>query len=129
MGDAVSRRRFFPCGCMGKGIKGGRFMGKKVVQKQAAEAPLVEEPRAPLETAGLSADAEVPRQEQQSGAARSDGPKSPVHTIRIGRLWCKIWENRHQEQGVWYSVRITRSYRDAAGQWKSSDSMGRDDLL
>jgi hypothetical protein len=105
---------------MGKGINGGRYMAKKVKPKQAADAS--------VESPGLSGETEAPREEQQAGAVRGEGPKTPVHTIRIGRLWCRIWGNRHPDQGVWYSVRITRSYRDASG-WKSSDSMGRDDLL
>lgn len=39
-----------------------------------------------------------------------------------------IWANQ-TEQGVFYSVKITRFFKDAEGEWRNSDSFGRDDLL
>ncbi|MEM9416317.1 MAG: hypothetical protein AAGA29_12695 [Planctomycetota bacterium] len=51
----------------------------------------------------------------------------PVHQIRIGRIRAAIWANA-TEHGLWHNVTFERSYKDG-GDWKSSDSFGRDDLL
>lgn len=59
---------------------------------------------------------------------RTEGRK-PARTFRIGRLWCNIWENHHPETGTWYSVSLTRSYRDKENQWQTSANLGKDDLL
>lgn len=53
----------------------------------------------------------------------------PAHEVRLGRLRATIWANQHAEQGTWYSVTLSRSYKDGQGQWKSAQSFGRDDLL
>ncbi len=53
----------------------------------------------------------------------------PVHDIRLGRLRASIWRNDHATEGVWFSVTLSRSYKDAQGQWHSAGSFGRDDLL
>lgn len=60
-------------------------------------------------------------------------PKSerqrPAHEVRIGRVRATIWANQHETQGTWYSITLTRSYKDGSGQWKTASSFGRDDLL
>ena len=56
-------------------------------------------------------------------------PKRPVFKQRIGRLHCDVWENHHPEQGPWYSVSLSRHYRDANGVWQTSTSFGHHDLL
>ena len=53
----------------------------------------------------------------------------PAHEVRIGRLRATLWANQHPEQGTWYSITLTRSYKDGQGQWKTAQSFGRDDLL
>ena len=53
----------------------------------------------------------------------------PAHEVRIGRLRATIWANQHETQGTWYSITLTRSYKDGSGQWKTASSFGRDDLL
>ena len=50
----------------------------------------------------------------------------PVHEIRLGRIKAAIWEN-DTEQGVRHNVTLSRIYF-VDGQWKQSDSFGRDDL-
>ena len=50
----------------------------------------------------------------------------PIHEIRLGRIKAAIWQNE-TEQGVRYSVSITRLYRKEE-RWESSTSFGRDDL-
>jgi hypothetical protein len=53
----------------------------------------------------------------------------PAHECRIGRIRATIWQNHHETQGNWYSITLTRSYKDGEGHWKSASSFGRDDLL
>ena len=52
----------------------------------------------------------------------------PIHTIRIGAIQAAIWSNPGQH-GPFYNVTLDRRFRDAAEQWQSSSSFGRDDLL
>lgn len=52
----------------------------------------------------------------------------PAKTIRYGRIEAAIWK-RQGEQGPWYSVTLSRSYKDADDQWQRSDNLSRDDLL
>ena len=52
----------------------------------------------------------------------------PVHRIRIFPIECAIWKNQ-SENGTWYNVTLSRSYKDANDEWKSSDSFSGDDLL
>ena len=53
----------------------------------------------------------------------------PAHEVRIGRVRATLWLNHHPEQGKWYSITLSRSYRTQEGTWKSAQSFGRDDLL
>ncbi len=53
----------------------------------------------------------------------------PVFEVRFGRIRASVWKNRHPEQGDWFSVSITRLYKDGKGQWTAGTSFGRDDLL
>ena len=55
--------------------------------------------------------------------------KPPMHEVRIGRVRGVVWENNHAQQGIWYSVTFSRSYKDNDGQWRTATSFGRDDLL
>jgi hypothetical protein len=52
----------------------------------------------------------------------------PAHEIRIGRIRATIWRNQSDQHGTWYSVSITRSFKQGE-QWKSATSLGKDDLL
>jgi len=51
----------------------------------------------------------------------------PVSEVRIGHIKAAIWKNE-TEKGEFYNVTLSRLYRDG-DSWKSSDSLGRDDLL
>jgi hypothetical protein len=66
----------------------------------------------------------------RGGAATTqEAPKQrPAQTIRYGRLKATIWR-QESDKGPWYSVVLARTYRDQAGNWQSSGSFGRDDLL
>ena len=53
----------------------------------------------------------------------------PTHEVRIGAIKAALWKN-DTTNGVRYNVTFTRLYKDKEdGQWKSTDSFGRDDLL
>jgi hypothetical protein len=56
-------------------------------------------------------------------------PKPPAVEFRIGRIRATVWENNHPEKGKWFSVTLSRSYKDNEGKWKTASSFGRDDLL
>ncbi|MCI0642564.1 MAG: hypothetical protein L0Y70_26090 [Gemmataceae bacterium] len=63
----------------------------------------------------------------KNGKAPNGDKQKPAHEVRIGRIRATIWANEN-DNGVWYNVTLTRSYRDNE-EWKSSASFGRDDLL
>ena len=50
--------------------------------------------------------------------------KTPAHKVRLGLITATIWEN-----DGFYSVDLTRSYKDGQGQWQSTSSYGHADLL
>ena len=52
--------------------------------------------------------------------------QKPVHEIRVGMITAAIWENT-TTNGLRYSVRLTRIYRDGE-EWKRTESFGRDEL-
>ncbi len=58
--------------------------------------------------------------------AKSSATK-PVHEIRMGRIKAAIWENETQN-GTRHNVTCQRIYKDDSGEWKASDSFGREDL-
>jgi hypothetical protein len=65
----------------------------------------------------------------RGGTAAPEAAKQrPAQTIRFGRLKAAIWR-QESDRGPWYSVAFARTYRDQAGNWQSSGSFGRDDLL
>ena len=78
------------------------------------------------EGAGQTA-ARPPSAQTPSPGEGGNGNK-PVHSIRLRNVRASIWANQ-TDQGVFYSVKITRFFKDAEGEWRNSDSFGRDDLL
>ena len=52
----------------------------------------------------------------------------PTATVRIGAVKAAIWGNQAGER-TRYNVTFSKSYRDADGQWKTTHSFGRNDLL
>jgi hypothetical protein len=51
----------------------------------------------------------------------------PIHELRLGRIKASIWENQ-TENGSRHNVTFARLYK-ADGDWQSTSSFGRDDLL
>ena len=55
--------------------------------------------------------------------------KQPAARVNLHPVSAGIWRNQNTEGAVFYSVTIQRRYRDAQGNWKSSDSFNEGDLL
>jgi len=53
----------------------------------------------------------------------------PEDHVRIGPLQAAIWKNVNDEGYARYGVTFERRYRDAEGNWQSTASYSRDDLL
>ena len=53
----------------------------------------------------------------------------PVAEVRVGAVKAAIWPNQSDSGVVRYNVTFSRIYKDAEGNWKSTSSFGRDDLL
>lgn len=56
----------------------------------------------------------------------ADKPK-PAAEIRLGRIRAVIWENHSDSSGTWYSVSVSRLYKEGE-RWQDSTSFRRDDL-
>jgi len=52
----------------------------------------------------------------------------PNATVRIGAVKAAIWQNQAGDR-TRYNVTFSKSYRDAEGQWKTTHSFARNDLL
>ena len=48
----------------------------------------------------------------------------PVYKVKIGRIAATIWNN-----DGFYSVDVTRAYKDSGDAWKSTNSFSQSDLL
>lgn len=55
----------------------------------------------------------------------------PVREVRDGSIKIALFRNEGKDQGerVWYSGKLTRSYRDADGQWHETDYLSGTELL
>ena len=61
--------------------------------------------------------------------AQTTSSQRPVHEVRYGRVKAAVWENR-TSGGTRHNVTVCRIYKDdESGQWRDSQSFGRDDLL
>ena len=52
----------------------------------------------------------------------------PADKVRIGAIKAAIWRNE-SDNGSRFNVTFSRSYRDSEGNWQSTSSFRRDDLL
>ena len=55
--------------------------------------------------------------------------KAPTEEVRIGAIKAAIWQNQVKDGGVRYNVTFGRLYRTDDGEWKTTTSFGRNDLL
>jgi hypothetical protein len=53
----------------------------------------------------------------------------PVSKVSLHPVKAAIWRNESGKGDAFYSVTFERSYKDDAGNWKSSDSFSAGDLL
>ena len=51
----------------------------------------------------------------------------PAHEIKVAQIRAAVWLNANSRGDKWFSVSITKMYRDGE-KWKDSNSFGRDDL-
>ena len=66
----------------------------------------------------------APEQREQSKTGNR-----PAKEFRLGRVRASCWLNTNSKGESWYSIVLTRGYKDAEGQWKNSHSLGLDDLF
>ena len=59
----------------------------------------------------------------------SSTPNKPVETVRIGAVVAALWRNVTEDGRVRFNATLERIYTDENGDWKSTGSFGRDDLL
>ncbi len=52
----------------------------------------------------------------------------PLETLRDGSVKATIWRN-DSDKGGFYSVRLTRTWKDEQGQYHDSDSFSGSELL
>ena len=54
--------------------------------------------------------------------------QTPKQTFRVGRgIEAALWENSGQN-GTWYNVTITRTYKDKSGMLQTATTFSRNDL-
>lgn len=61
-------------------------------------------------------------------AATKQPENRPVNEIRHRSIRAAIWRN-DTAKGPMYTVTVSRSYRDDAGEWHDSNSFAFDDLM
>lgn len=60
--------------------------------------------------------------------SKDETSNKPAHEIRVGRVRATVWANHSDRTGDWYSVTLSRLYKDAGGQWRDAPGFSRDDL-
>tara|TARA_E500000318_G_scaffold14854_4_gene14818 strand:- start:26677 stop:26970 length:294 start_codon:yes stop_codon:yes gene_type:complete len=53
----------------------------------------------------------------------------PFDRIHVGPIQAAIWKNTGNDGRSYYSVTMEKRYRDANGDWQSTSSFHRDDML
>jgi hypothetical protein len=53
----------------------------------------------------------------------------PARAVRLRNVRAAIWANDGENGTTRYNVTVSRSYRDQEGNWHTTESFGRDDLL
>jgi hypothetical protein len=67
-------------------------------------------------------------QSDDAGNQAVEEKQQPVHAVRLRNVRAAVWANRN-ENGTYYTVTFSRSYRDQEGNWHTTESFGKDDLL
>lgn len=53
---------------------------------------------------------------------------APVKKYRIGLVTATIWRNENDGK-PFYTVQLSRAFKDAEGNWKNGDNLNHEDLL
>lgn len=61
-------------------------------------------------------------------ASEVEEKQQPVHAVRLRNVRAAVWANRN-DAGTYFTVTFSRSYRDQEGNWHTTESFGKDDLL
>ena len=54
---------------------------------------------------------------------------APADHVRLGSVQAAIWRNVDSEGRIRYSATFEKRYKDANGDWQSTGSFNRDELL
>jgi hypothetical protein len=65
---------------------------------------------------------------EDTAMSNKEASNKPAHRIRSGAIEVAVWRNESEKGGTWYSVTMSRSYKQNEA-WKQTDSFGQDDLL
>jgi len=63
--------------------------------------------------------------------ANGNGSKGPLMKFRAGAISCALWESEANINGQMKTLlkaTVERRYKDSSGQWKSSNSFGRNEV-
>ena len=69
------------------------------------------------------------QEDKINGHSKDAARRDEDHLVGFGFLTAAIWENRLDDRRIRYNTTFQRRYRDAEGNWRSTDSFGRADLL
>lgn len=72
--------------------------------------------------------AATPQQQDPPPRESGDDKQRPVHKVRLRSVTAAVWQNQ-SDRGPWYSVTVSRSYRDDAGNWHTAENYSGGDLL
>ncbi|MEO1279733.1 MAG: hypothetical protein AAFV77_12320, partial [Planctomycetota bacterium] len=59
----------------------------------------------------------------------SNHSNKPIDHVRLGAIRAAIWQNTDSQGRIRYGTTFERGYVDQKGDWQSTTSFGRDDLL
>lgn len=57
-----------------------------------------------------------------------EAKNKPVKEFRSGSIKAVVWLNS-TDNGEWYSINISRSYKKSDGTWSETNQFNKDDLL
>lgn len=57
-----------------------------------------------------------------------EAKNKPVKEFRSGSIKAVVWLNT-TDNGEWYSINISRSYKKSDGTWSETNQFNKDDLL
>ena len=53
----------------------------------------------------------------------------PVVKLRDRGLTVTVWKNTGDEDKIFYSANLSKSYKDSADEWQETSSLNADDML